>query len=490
MIEIKIINSTWGPQNREYFSSLVLSYDNWDDYRYRTLFKAYYCSEQGIVKYIGELKIYCYALELECVNDTPRHVKNYLDNSINQLSDNFCSLGQGISYYRNLQELIPKEYRKVLQRLNDIATNPILKEKFINEEGVQSSLLRFSGAVKALHEAYNFLEQIQEEKDISFEYAINKDGYENPTVLKFDFKKNDYLPYRINIIIGKNGVGKTTLLSNLANSLSGVDYKDNPTGYFINDRPHIDKVMSISYSAFDSFKKIECANSDNKRALFSYIYCGIQSENGTLSLDELKENFIFALNLIKEKERYEVWKEIMSELLESEYEDILFKIENKMFSIEWSSGQHILISTITELVANIENESIILFDEPEIHLHPNAISNLMRTFYRLLDIFNSYAIFSTHSPIVVQEIPSRYIQVLDKCDGRLNVRSPEVECFGENISNIISDIFDVSYTESNYKTIINKVVESLSEQEVQDLFDGELSLNALIYLKSCYTRGK
>ena len=25
----------------------------------------------------------------------------------------------------------------------------------------------------------------------TIEYAINKDGYENPTVLKFDFKKND-----------------------------------------------------------------------------------------------------------------------------------------------------------------------------------------------------------------------------------------------------------------------------------------------------------
>lgn len=59
----------------------------------------------------------------------------------------------------------------------------------------------------------------------------------------------------------------------------------------------------------------------------------------------------------------------------------------------FSSGQQILICTITELIANIENESIILFDEPEIHLHPNAIANMVRMFYRLLDEFNSYAIF-------------------------------------------------------------------------------------------------
>lgn len=484
MIKIRIINSTWGPKDKEYFSSLILSYDNWDDYGYKTLFRVYYCNENGISKEIGELKIYCYDLKVD-----QDHVKDYLEYSIDQLSENFCSLGQEISYYRNLQELIPFEYNKILKRMNDIAVNSILREKFINEKGVQSSLLRFSGAVKALYEAHNFLEQIQEEQDISFEYEMNEGNGENSIVLKFDFKRNDYLPYRINVIIGKNGVGKTTLLSKLANSLSGVDRIDDSTGYFINGRPHFDKVMSISYSAFDSFKKIESAHSDNKRALFSYIYCGIQSENGTLSLDELRENFMFAFQLLKEKNRYEVWKEIMSELLESEYEEIISRIENNIFNIEWSSGQHILISTITELVANIENESIILFDEPEIHLHPNAIANLMRTFYRLLDAFNSYAIFSTHSPIVVQEIPSRYIQVLDKLDAISIVRSPQIECFGENISNIISDIFDVSYAESNYKTIINKMTESLSEQEIKNLFNNQLSLNALIYLKSCYNRG-
>ena len=37
--------------------------------------------------------------------------------------------------------------------------------------------------------------------------------------LFFDFKKNENLPYRINALIGKNGVGKTQILSHLAESL-------------------------------------------------------------------------------------------------------------------------------------------------------------------------------------------------------------------------------------------------------------------------------
>ena len=38
-------------------------------------------------------------------------------------------------------------------------------------------------------------------------------------------------------------------------------------------RPSFDKVISVSYSAFDPFKKLKGQNSLN-----SYVYCGIQSE--------------------------------------------------------------------------------------------------------------------------------------------------------------------------------------------------------------------
>ncbi len=53
----------------------------------------------------------------------------------------------------------------------------------------------------------------------------------------------------------------------------------------------MDKVISVSYSAFDEFRKRVTEN--EKYSENSYAYCGIQSDHGTLSLDELKCNFIF-----------------------------------------------------------------------------------------------------------------------------------------------------------------------------------------------------
>lgn len=107
-------------------------------------------------------------------------------------------------------------------------------------------------------------------------------------------------------------------------------------------------------------------------------------------------------------------------------------------------------------------------------------------FYKLLDEFNSYAIFSTHSPLVLQEIPSKYIQILDRVEDVLSIRKPDIECFGNSINNIIYDVFDVTNKESNFKTVLANLAKERSYQEVLDIFDGGLGLNALIYLKNCY----
>lgn len=485
MIKINLLNSKWKPDAGKYKSQIVLTYDDWNDYGYQTSFCMYFCDVKGTVHEIGAVKIYCRESLVDRNKCYYNHTREYLEQEIKYLPNNCCSLGQDLGYYESIKRLLPKEYSDIFRRLNDIAIYEELKACFIKEPGVIESLLRFSGAQKALNEAKAVVcgRKIAE-KDISFSYQIKMPYDSSTTRLDFDFSKNEDIPYRINIIIGKNGTGKTQLLSHLADSLSG--YTENKEeDCFVGDRPPIDKVMSISYSAFDCFKKPPVDHFD-QRSVFSYVYCGIQSEHGTLSLDELKSNLSKAYDSVKTKKRIDVWKEVLSELMEEEHQRTVEAIVAENFDdINLSSGQQILICTMTELIANIENESIILFDEPEIHLHPNAISNVMRMFYQLLERFNSYAIFTTHSPIILQEIPSKYIQILERIEGMPYVRKPDVECFGNNISDIIFDVFDVKGSESNFKTIIRKITKRKTSDQIKALFNNQLSLNALIYLENC-----
>lgn len=65
-------------------------------------------------------------------------------------------------------------------------------------------------------------------------------------------------------------------------------------------------------------------------------------------------------------------------------------------------------------------------------------------------------------------------------------RNPLIECFGDNISNIISDIFDVTEIESYHKQVLKKLSDQIPEEEVYKLFNEHLSIDAKIYLKTLY----
>ncbi|MFP3740379.1 AAA family ATPase, partial [Burkholderia sp. SIMBA_019] len=89
--------------------------------------------------------------------------------------------------------------------------------------------------------------------------------------------------------------------------------------------------------------------------------------------------------------REAIWKEILSETVDSQTIDIYKKFlsstvddENKL-----SSGQTMMLLVITNIVSFIQDNTLILFDEPELYLHPNAISGLIKMIYRILEEFNS-----------------------------------------------------------------------------------------------------
>ncbi|WP_024858124.1 AAA family ATPase [Ruminococcus albus] len=484
-----IINTNigWPPENGKYFNTVLLYSDSWDDFFYHTTFHMVYADREGIINWIGTIKIYCYYIDKYRTDEYNKPVQKVIGTNIKKLDSNvFCSLGQDLNFYKKIIELIPKDYKDILNRLNDLATHPELHERFLNQHGVRTSLLRESSASKALNDALKLcLSGDIERNDMSFNYAVKLPFSKLISELHFNFSSSTNIPYRINVLIGKNGTGKTTILEYLANSLSGLKYSaDEREEMFIGKRPLFDRVISISYSAFDKF--IKRPSGHNNYNSISYVYCGIQSESGTLSLENLHSNLINSIKIIKEKKRIDSWKKVIGEIIEEEHSELIDQILNDPKNeIKLSSGQHILFCTITEAIANIENESIILFDEPELHLHPNAIANMMRMFSSLLNEFNSYAIIATHSPLIIQEIPSRYIQTLTRINNELLIRNPDIECFGEDITSITDDIFDVTNSESSYKSVLLAMSKTLSYDEILKEFNNNLSLNAKIYLKTC-----
>src|SRR4029077_1742647 len=98
-----------------------------------------------------------------------------------------------------------------------------------------------------------------------------------------------------------------------------------------------------------------------------------------------------------------------------------------------STGHKIVLLTLTRLVETVEERTLILFDEPESHLHPPLLSAFIRALSDLLIDRNGVAVIATHSPVVLQEVPACCAWKLQRYGGLLEAERPEAETFGENV---------------------------------------------------------
>ena len=143
---------------------------------------------------------------------------------------------------------------------------------------------------------------------------------------------------------------------------------------------------------------------------------------------------------------------------------------------------------ITEIIANIRYDSLLIYDEPETHLHPNAISQLINTIYELSRIFQSYCIIATHSPIIVQELLSKNVYVIERKGSYATIRKPSIETFGENLSTIIEEIFGNREIPKQFKIILSDLIKKgMSYEGILKEIESDnvpVSLNTRLFLKS------
>lgn len=481
----------WRPPENIEYPAIVLYKDSWDDYSYKTSYHVIFFNSDTESEKIGFMKI----LHKDDANTN-------LSEKFNELTEDYCSLGT-IDYYYKMQKCFKIRAKNILQKLRDCAINENIKEKFEDHEGFRSSLLRTTNFEKALKEGKDIIEGHSSKFNSIFTFDCVVGNFDNEHSISFDFEpdSNSFLPHRIFCLIGKNGTGKTQYLSKLALGMSGQD-RDLKNS-FTPGRPLFSQVIAISYSIFDSFKKPntinEIINKKNYEEVFSYLYFGVRKrDNSILSDKEIQSQLYESILKILERGKKDEWLESLSTLFhDNRLLDLINEIENneKIFNkkiinvhefLHVSSGQGIILSCVTNLYANISKETLIIYDEPETHLHPNAIYQLILILHEILNKTNSYAIIATHSPIIIQQIPSKYVRILSQNDNYINIKQPSLETFGENLTALTNEIFGNNMHEEYYKKILEKIATTergilQSDINIDELFEGDLSLNARIF---------
>ena len=415
---------------RPYF---LLSEDNWDDYGFKTRANLTFYPASGGELHLGWVKI--------TKRNLQTRVWDILGDSFFSLSDEFCSLGQSDEYYRSIKNQFGAYYHSILFALRDGAYFPKIHEQFESEPSFRKSLLRTNDAELVLRTVRFQLNGIDLASRFIFKYNYSPPYSNDRLSLFFNFKNKALFEHRIFALIGKNGTGKTKLLASLAKDLS----ERNPVNISPH-RPIYGKVFTVSYSYFDRFEIPE------GNAEFNYVYCGLKKRDGTwMSKEELMIRFLETASKIVEKELVTEWYGTLSDFISSDLLNLIFisgasgfafmPDQFAAFSVKLSSGQNILVYMISEILAQIRLNSLILYDEPETHLHPNAISSLMFTIFNLVRRFDSFCIIATHSPMVIQEIPSQNIFIIERNGDRAEVRTLQFESFGENLTVITDEIF-------------------------------------------------
>lgn len=470
MIDIHFEVQTKCGQRSDHFSSVrkpkrypcfVLNHnDDWNDYGCYTWYALFYFKSSTDYECIGELKI---------MNKDKGDTNSVIPKSFTFLSNDYCSLGITNSYYRNLKRLFSvEECERILQALQDCAIQIETYEKYKDHGTFKASLIRELSSEKARREAKYIIHDLSLSEAYNIKYNFHpkyNDDLSVPFRLKYDPAAKQY--GRCAGIIGENGVGKTTMLSGMIENLINR-HKDETE----DESPLFSSVMAICTTSFDCFADIK-QEKETASLMPYYYFCANQDKDDDSdkikeSVKEIRERrfqnselFDFYDKMIKkalpETRQYKWW------YLEEKEDGLKFHIADDVLKDmlkKLSSGQLQLLLLITFIFRKINYDTLLVIDEPEVHLHPKAINTLFKLLMFLVDMFQSYCIVSTHSPLIVRELVGRNVYLMRRNGVDLELGKIGIETLGEDISVLYNEIF--GYEEST--TSLAKIIRDLKRK--------------------------
>lgn len=481
--------------------------DNWDDYFFKTTFSLIVLDENGKQHNLGNVKVGIAGFEKGWVSEQLGY------NPFGHFNDNAFSLGQDEEYYKNIRSLLSEALgNQIFEKLNDIAYSRKNFDIAFDEPVFKTSLLR-SVSTSVIHGQFSRI--IKGEAPLSeFDFSYKKAQTDKSAQIDISFKVTPgSLPSsNIHVLIGRNGVGKTTLLNNIVKTVIDDSAAKEEVGVMLCKqniwqetelpKDYFSSISSVSFSAFDPF--IPPKNRPDRSLGTCYFYIGLKKNddeetNELKHIDLLRSDFVNSLavcfGLESKKKR---WLRAIR-TLESDDNfaqmnltrlgdlERISEVKKSAYNLVklMSSGHTIVLLTITNLIETIEEKTLVLIDEPESHLHPPLLSAFTRALSDLLVDRNAVAIIATHSPVVLQEVPQTCVWKLERTRNEGASYRPENETFGENVGVLTREVFGLEVTKSGFHNLlIESVNEGKNFDEIIELYNGQLGFEGQAILRA------
>ncbi len=516
---------------------IVPTRDKWNDFNLRTKFTYYIMGLLPNQEPIsGDI-----CLALSGSKESPvEEITSYLNKThliIRSASEipRFYSMHRNMQGYRNIvRHLNSREATRFLLAMNDLVAyrraryQPPWYYDAIKSDLFALAFMRDADAFFTFYNAGSILSGLEQEslggisKRLQLKFQLLT--FQNEHKIEFSFNEKGSFPRRIAVVIGKNGAGKSQALSNFARSLLSDDERLRD---WDGKRPLIQRLVAVSCPGIThaTFP----APDGNARIDYRRIFLGqIRQGKGESGLGEVLAQLARSKETIKDKHRWDIFCEAVSSIVplselfvprqlrngskssalnrtDAPYplsylpmggeESRLIRLNNvdpkadvyrfingKLLPL--SSGQLTFIRFAAQACLHIENGTMLLFDEPETHLHPTLITDFIRLLDKLLEITGSYAVLATHSSYFVREVPQSQVIILREYNGIVDATSPRLKTLGADIGAISFFVFG----DELYGRLLIDLVKRLKENpqhatELLKEMENELSSEAFMCLR-------
>lgn len=483
-------------------TGMYLLTDTWDDFRYHTTFRAVHVRSDKIPIVLGLVKIAQFGQTTLNRTELPERFES--------LPDSYFSLGQGDSYYLALQALPAKTRNSVFRALRDAAFDLSICDAAETESVFQISLLR-DRSLASVRGQFNRIAH-GGPRHLGFGFSFRPSSTPNSPEIRFAVVPNSIPPTNIHALIGRNGVGKSRALHFMTSLAIGDSLKAGLSTLTFDDEvggSQFANVVYISFSAFDDLTP-PSVPVRHGRPSFSYAHIGLRRLPDSRNMDVAQEDFgtpksheelvseflSSALAILNDESKSRLWLAALRELeTDPGFRDYsivalpadrdpksaaLFAERARSLFNALSSGHKIVLLSTTRLVEVAEERSLVLIDEPEAHLHPPLLSAYTRALSQLLTQTNGVCVLATHSPVVLQEVPSDCVTILRRRGSSSHFERPSRETFGEDVGTLTTEVFGLDVTESGFHRLVRDAVEvNDSVDAVVRHFDGHLGSEAL-----------
>jgi hypothetical protein len=373
-----------------------LQTDNWDDYSYKTSFFLVYLDADGTRHDIGAVKIVRHGMSTGYTE---------IDNSFTALGAQYAALGQNQEYYENLVAIAEEDRVEILEALRDVIWNDDILNAFRSDDAFQTSALR-SVSARELTKFKTIVHQEATLTPFHFKYRFPDTA---DAVIEVEVTPDAIPPTNIHVVIGRNGVGKTTLLRSISTllragrrrSLGRLTFVDN--GDESNSEEGFANLVTVAFSAFDEFDPT--VSNDGTRTGLQYAYIGLKKlvrlksgrlESRNKTIADLSNDFVESTLKCLRSSRRQRWRSAMRvlesdplfaalhlERLADTPQDDFEQAAVELFKAA-SFGHKIVLLTLTRLVELVSERTLVLIDEPEAHLHPPLAASFVRALSGLL----------------------------------------------------------------------------------------------------------